>query len=134
VNQAGQVASQNDWSLSRIAQSPNAWANLIDAVAAVDLQGQAQLLTQPILVEHDRSQILWFDLDGTAIGALAKPAALAITGDLPTVQVAMWAKYVLLIDRRRFYGRAEQCACSQLVRGQRPAMDVSPFSEQAADQ
>jgi len=73
-------------------------------------------------------------LDWAAFGALAKPAALAITGDLPTVQVAMWAKYVLLIDRRRLYGGAEQCACSQLVRGQRPAMDVRPFSEQAADQ
>jgi len=73
-------------------------------------------------------------LDGAAFGALAKPAALAITDDLPTVQVAMWAKYVLLIDGRRLYGGAEQGACSQLVRGQRPAMDVRPFSEQAADQ
>jgi hypothetical protein len=73
-------------------------------------------------------------LDGAAFGALAKPAAFAITDDLPTVQVAMWAKYVLLIDGRSLYGGAEQGACSQLVRGQRPAMDVRPFSEQAADQ
>jgi hypothetical protein len=120
--------------LPGISQSPNARANLIDAVAAVNLQGQAQLLAQPILVEHDRCQILWLDLDWAAFGALAKPAALAITDDLPTVQVAMWAKYVLLIDGRSLYGGAEQGACSQLVRGQRPAVDVRSLSEQAADQ
>jgi len=73
-------------------------------------------------------------LDWAAFGAMAKPAALAITDDLPTVQVAMWAKYVLLIDGRRLYGRAEQGACSHLVRGQRPAMDVRSLSEQATHQ
>jgi hypothetical protein len=77
---------------------------------------------------------MWLDLDWAAFGALAKPSALAIADNLPTVLVAVWAKYVLLIDRRRLYGRAEQGACSLLVRGQRPAMDVRPFSEQAADQ
>jgi hypothetical protein len=73
-------------------------------------------------------------LDGATFGALAKPAALAITNDLPTVLVAMWAKYVLLIDGRSLYSGAEQGACSQLVSGQRPAMDVRPFSEQATNQ
>jgi hypothetical protein len=74
------------------------------------------------------------DLDGAAFGALAKPSALAIADNLPTVLVAVWAKYVLLIDQRRLYGRAEQGACSQLVRGQRPAMDVRSLSEQSTHQ
>jgi len=134
ANQGDQAASQNDRPLSGIAKSPNAWAYLIDAVAAVDFQGQAQLLAQPILIEHDRCQILWLDLDWAAFGALAKPAALAITDDLPTMQVAMWAKYEVLIDGRRLYGRAEQGACSQLVRRQCPAMDVRSLSEQATHQ
>ena len=77
---------------------------------------------------------MWHDLDGAAFGALAKPSALAIAYNLPTVQVAMWAKYVLLIDGRRLYGGAEHGACRQLVRGQRPAMDVRSLSEQATHQ
>jgi hypothetical protein len=81
---------------------------LIDAIAAVDLHCHAQLLTQPILVEHDGCQVLWLKLDRTAFRALAKSASLAISNDLPTMQVAVWAKCVLLIDGGRLYSGAQQ--------------------------
>jgi hypothetical protein len=134
AHKGGKVPSQNDRPLPSISQPPNAWANLINAVAAVDLQCQTQLLAQPFLVERDRSKILWLDLDGAAFGALAKSAALAISDDLPSVQVAVWAKYVLLIDGSRLYGGAKQSACSELVRRQGRPKNWRPLSEQSAHQ
>jgi hypothetical protein len=79
---------------------------LIDAIAAVDLHCHAQLLTQPILVERDGCHVLWLELDRTAFRALAKSAPLAISNDLPPMQVAVWAKCVLLIDGSRLYSGA----------------------------
>jgi hypothetical protein len=52
----------------------------------------------------------------SAFRTLANPSTLTISDNLPSVLIAVWAKYVLLINGSRLYDGAKQLACRELVR------------------
>jgi hypothetical protein len=129
-----QISGQQHRRTAGVTDSPGSVAQVVDVVAALDVEREAHFLPQPVFIQGQRRTVDCFDGHLATIRAPADPAATTITPDLRPVLLAVGAEHKRLIHHCWPDRFAEHRQSRYLAWRQRGTQHRRAAREQAANQ
>ena len=129
-----QLSGQHDRRAAGITEPPSTVAQVIDVVAALDVEGEAHFLPQPVFIQGQRRTVDCLDRNLATLRAPADPTAPSIAPDLRPMLLTVGTEHKKLIHHCWPDGFAEHRQSRYLAWRQRGPQHRRAACEQPANQ